>query len=45
MHQLTIYQPIEPSNKNKFVGQKLPLKLKQIWAIRIRLELFHKKKI
>jgi len=26
-------------NKNKIVGQKLPLKLQQIWAIRIRLEL------
>ena len=42
MHQLTIYQPKEPWNKNKLVGQKLPLKLQQIWAIRIRLELFHK---
>lgn len=26
-------------NKGKFVGQKLPLKLKEIWAIRIRLQL------
>jgi hypothetical protein len=26
MHQLTIYQPKEPWNKNKLVGQKLPLK-------------------
>ncbi len=42
MHQLTIYQPKEPWNKNKLVGQRLPLKLQQIWAIRIRLELFHK---
>ena len=33
MHQLTIYQPKEPWNKNKLVGQKLPLKLQQIWAI------------
>jgi hypothetical protein len=30
MHQLTIYQPKEPWNKNKLVGQKLPLKLQQI---------------
>ena len=29
----------EPWNKNKLVGQKAPLKLKEIWAIRIRLEL------
>lgn len=26
-------------NKGKLVGQKAPLKLKEIWAIRIRLEL------
>jgi integrase len=29
----------EPWNKSKLVGQKAPLKLKEIWAIRIRLEL------
>lgn len=29
----------EPWNKNKLIGQKLPLKLKDIWAIRIRLQL------
>lgn len=28
-----------PWNKDKLVGQKLPLKLKEIWAIRIRLQL------
>lgn len=39
MFTLTIYKPTEPWNKNKIVGQKLPLKLQQIWAIRIRLEL------
>lgn len=26
-------------NKGKLVGQKLPLKLEEIWSIRIRLEL------
>lgn len=31
------YRP--PWNKGKLVGQKRPLKLKEIWAIRIRLEL------
>lgn len=28
-----------PWNKSKFTGQKPPLKLKEIWAIRIRLQL------
>jgi hypothetical protein len=28
-----------PWNKGKLLGQKRPLKLKEIWAIRIRLEL------
>ena len=27
----------EPWNKGKLVGQKEPLRLKEIWAIRIRL--------
>ena len=29
----------EPWNKGKLVGQKPPLKLKEIWAIRIRLQI------
>jgi len=29
----------EPWNKGRIIGQKLPLKLKEIWAIRIRLQL------
>ena len=29
----------EPWNKDKIVGQKTPLKLKEIWAIRVRLQL------
>jgi hypothetical protein len=29
----------EPWNKGKIVGQKAPLKLKDIWAIRVRLQL------
>jgi integrase len=29
----------EPWNKGKLVGQKAPLKLKDIWAIRIRLQI------
>ncbi len=31
-----------PWNKGKLVGQKPPLKLKEIWAIRIRLEIANK---
>jgi len=33
-----------PWNKGKLVGQKSPLKLKEIWAIRVRLELSHRKR-
>jgi hypothetical protein len=32
-------RPREPWNKGKIVGQKSPLKLKEIWAIRIRIQL------
>ncbi len=31
-----------PWNKGKLIGQKLPLKLNEIWAIRVRLELSNK---
>jgi integrase len=31
-----------PWNKGKIVGQKAPLKLKDIWAIRIKLQLGHR---
>ena len=31
-----------PWNKGKLLGQKPPLKLKEIWAIRIRLQLGHR---
>ena len=30
---------VVPWNKGKLIGQKPPLKLKEIWAIRIRLQL------
>ena len=33
-----------PWNKGKLVGQKLPLKLREIWAIRIRLQLANRKR-
>lgn len=31
-----------PCNKGEIVGQKAPLKLKDIWAIRIRLQIGHR---
>jgi hypothetical protein len=31
-----------PWNKGKLLGQKPPLKLKELWAIRIRLQLDHR---
>lgn len=34
--------PTVPWNKGKIVGQKAPLKLKDIWAIRVRLQLNHR---
>ncbi len=34
-----VTKPREPWNKGKLVGQKAPFKLKEIWAIRIRLQL------
>jgi hypothetical protein len=32
----------EPWNKGKLVGQKTPFKLREIWAIRIRLQIAHR---
>ena len=42
MEYHTVPKSCEPWNKSKLVGQKSPLKLKEIWAIRIRLELSHR---
>lgn len=36
------YGRVSPWNKGKPLGQKPPLKLKEIWAIRIRLQLDHR---
>lgn len=41
-NQIPLNSHREPWNKSKLVGQKAPLKLKEIWAIRIRLELSHR---
>lgn len=35
-------KPQIPWNKGKLIGQKPPLKLREIWAIRIQLQLEHK---
>ena len=42
MEILHTSQSHHPWNKGKLVGQKAPLKLKDIWAIRIRLQLGRK---
>ncbi len=40
MYQLIKYNPNQiPWNNGKLVGQKLPLKLQEIWAIRMRLQI------
>ena len=40
MYQLLKYKSRPaPWNKNKLIGQKSPLKLQEIWAIRIRLQI------
>jgi integrase len=42
MEAQAVIRSREPWNKSKLVGQKAPLKLKEIWSIRIRLELSHR---
>src|SRR5215831_9274932 len=32
----------EPWNKGKLVGQKAPFKLKEIWAIRVHLQMYER---
>ena len=39
MHPLKHIKQDKPWNKGKLTGQKPPLKLKEIWAIRIRLQI------
>ena len=38
MNAIPLIRPV-PWNKGKLVGQKAPLKLREIWAIRVRLQL------
>ncbi len=42
MDELRIRAVPTPWNKGKLVGQKAPLKLKEIWAIRVRLQVYRR---
>ena len=42
MDEFKIGRVPRPWNKGKLVGQKAPLKLKEIWAIRVRLQVFRR---
>ena len=42
MDELRIRIVPTPWNKGKLVGQKAPLKPKEIWAIRVRLQVYHR---
>ena len=42
MEQVSNPSQHAPWNKGKIIGQKAPFKLKEIWAIRIRLQLGHR---
>jgi transposase InsO family protein len=42
MDEAVVRHHPEPWNKGKLVGQKAPFKLKEIWAIRVRLQLFRR---
>lgn len=39
MHNIVLYQPKPSWNKGKLLGQKLLLKLGEVWLIRKRLDL------
>ena len=39
MENLQTIHSFDPWNKGKLIGQKAPLKIKDIWAIRVRLQL------
>ena len=42
MDEFKIQRVPRPWNKGKLVGQKAPLKLREIWAIRVRLRVFRR---
>jgi len=45
MHEAIVRAHPEPWNKGKLVDQKAPFKLKEIWVIRVRLQLFAEREI
>jgi len=42
--RLQLQSKSEPWNRGRLIGQKRPLKPKDVWAIRIRLQLQHRKR-
>jgi integrase len=44
MDEFKIQRVPRPWNKGKLVGQKAPLKLREIWAIRVRLQVFRRRR-
>ena len=44
MDEFGVRRVLIPWNKGKLVGQKTPLKLKEIWAIRVRLQVFGRRR-
>ena len=44
METKRVDQQHEPWNKGKLVGQKAPFKLKEVWAIRVRLQMYRRQR-
>jgi hypothetical protein len=44
MDEFKIRRVPRPWNNGKLVGQKTPIKLNEIWAIRVRLQVFSRKR-
>ena len=44
LHSSSLVKPNTPWNKGKLIGQKPPLKLSEIWAIRVRLQIANKRR-
>ena len=42
MYPYSNAKPAAPWNKGKIIGQKPPLKVRDIWALRVRLQLAHR---
>jgi integrase len=42
MHEAVVLAAPRPWNKGKLMGQKAPFKLREIWAIRVRLQIYRR---